>query len=50
MTVVFYSCYCIQTGIKTSKSSALSISTLFIFDMQLVNGALLLNAEDLFLI
>ena len=33
----------------TSKSSALSVNTLLIFDVQLVNGALLLNAKDLFL-
>ena len=31
-----------------SKSSALSINTLLTFDMQLKNGALLLNAKDLF--
>ena len=34
-------------GITTS--SALSINTLLVFDIQLVNGALFLNAKDLFL-
>ena len=36
-------------GITKSRSSALSINTLLIFDMQLVNGALFLNAKNLFL-
>ena len=36
-------------GIRTSKSFALSINTLLIFDIQLVNGVLFLNAENLFL-
>ena len=36
-------------GITTSTSSAFSINALLIFDMQLVNGALFLNAKDLFL-
>ena len=31
-----------------SKSSALSLSVLLIFEMQLINGALLLNAKGLF--
>ena len=39
----------LYTGITTSTSSAFSINTLLIFDMQLVNGALFLNAKDLFL-
>ena len=36
-------------GIATSKSSALSINTLLIFEMQLVNDKMFLNAKDLFL-
>ena len=36
-------------GITTSKSSALWINTLLIFDMQLVNGASFLNPKNLFL-
>ena len=35
-------------GIATSKSSALSMSVLLIFEMQLINGALFLNAKGLF--
>ena len=35
-------------GTTTSRSSALSINTLLIFDMQLVNDALFLNAKNLF--
>ena len=31
-------------GIETSKSSALPTSKLLIFEMQLINGALFLNA------
>ena len=31
-------------GVTTSKSSALSICTTLIFEMQLINGALFLNA------
>ena len=37
-------------GIKTYRSYALSINTLLIFDMQLVNGTLFLNAKGLLLI
>ena len=36
-------------GITTSKSSALSILSPLIFEMQLMNGALFLNATFLFL-
>ena len=35
-------------GITTSKSSALSIFTQLIFEMQLINGALFLNVTALF--
>ena len=35
-------------GITTSKSSALSIFTPLIFEMQLINGALFLNTRLLF--
>ena len=35
-------------GITTSKSSALSIFTPLIFEMQLINGALFLNVVALF--
>ena len=35
-------------GITTSRSSAFSINTLLIFDMQLVNGAFFLNVKNLF--
>ena len=35
-------------GITTSKSSALSIFTPLIFEMQLINGALFLDARFLF--
>ena len=35
-------------GITTSKSSALSMNVLLIFEMQLINGALFLNAKGPF--
>ena len=37
-------------GIATSKSSALSIFMPLIFEIQLINGALFLNARFLFLL
>ena len=39
-----------QIGITTSRSSALSFCTPLIFEMQLINGALFLNATALFLL
>ena len=38
----------IDIDIATSKSSSLSVNTLLIFDMQLINGALFLSDDNLF--
>ena len=37
-------------GIATSRFSTLSMSVLLIFEMELINGALFLNAKGLFLL
>ena len=48
-SIIFLYSSKLYIAVTTSKSFSLSINTLLIFDMQLVNSVLFLNAKNLFL-